>query len=131
MRLLLLPLVFLTYVYAQQTPNATIVSCGGEIFFNALIVSPPAPQAGQTVFVNATGGASNAAISGGSGLVTAYLFGDQVFQTNVNTCGLGQQIEVYGLTTGVLDSIVCPLASGGKTQIGFAIPIPDQAYGVS
>jgi hydrogenase maturation factor HypE len=64
------------------------------------------------------------------GTIDAYLFGLEVYAAPIDTCGLGQQIDVLGLVTGVLDALNCPVASGASVKIGFEMAIPDEAQGL-
>lgn len=66
---------------------------------------------------------------GGVGQVDAYLFGADVFEQPVNTCN-ETQIDVLGITTGTLDAIPCPTQANQKFQVGFVMPIPDEAAGL-
>lgn len=69
-------------------------------------------------------------ISGGQGQINAYIFGVNMFNTQINTCGAGQQIDVDGLTTGVFDALNCPTSTGGHVALGFVLPIPGEAAGL-
>jgi hypothetical protein len=89
---------------------------------------PPAPQAGDTVQINGTC-IVNAAISGGSGQIDAYLYGVDVFEQPVNTCGQ-TAIDVLGVATGTLNAMPCPLAAGGTGRFSFTMQIPDEAQGL-
>ena len=65
---------------------------------------PPAPQAGDTVQINGTC-ILNAAVSGGAGQIDAYLYGVDVFEQPVNTCGQ-TAIDVLGVATGTLNAML-------------------------
>ena len=57
-----------------------ISSCGGTFNLTKFAVTPPNPQAGDTVVMNVTGTETGAApLSGGTGVINAYLFGAEVF----------------------------------------------------
>ena len=56
-----------------------IASCGGSMNLTKFVVQPVNPQAGDTVILNATGTETGATLSGGAGVINAYLFGLPVF----------------------------------------------------
>lgn len=93
-----------------------------------IVVSPAAPQAGDTVFINGTV-TSPIAIKNGTGLIDAYLYGADVFEQPINTCG-ETLINVLGVAQGVLDALACPVKQGGVSRFGFAMAIPDEASGL-
>jgi hypothetical protein len=89
---------------------------------------PPAPQAGDTVSVNATVSVGTG-VTGGTGQVDAYLYGIDVFEQPVNTCG-ETEIDVLGITSGTLDALTCPSTAGQLMRVGFVMPIPDEGAGL-
>jgi hypothetical protein len=57
-----------------------ISACGGSFNLTKWAVSPPNPQAGDTVVLNATGTETGTTpLTGGVGVINAYLFGLEVF----------------------------------------------------
>lgn len=56
-----------------------ISSCGGTFNLTKFAVTPPNPQAGDTVVMNVTGTETGAPLAGGTGVINAYLFGAEVF----------------------------------------------------
>ena len=89
---------------------------------------PPAPQAGDTVQINGTCILS-AAVSGGAGQIDAYLYGVDVFEQPVNTCGQ-TAIDVLGVATGTLNAMPCPIKAGGTGRFSFSMQIPQEAQGL-
>lgn len=86
-------------------------------------------QAGDTVFINATG-VSRSACTGGIGQINAFLDSVNVYQTQVNSCGLGQQIDLDGFGTATFDALACPMAANTLAKIGMVVPIPSMAFGL-
>ena len=82
--------------------------------------------------LNGTGTAASAITNSGFsvGEIDAFLFGLEVYAAPIDTCGLGQQIDVLGLTTGVLDALQCPVAAQAPVKVGFSMLIPDEAQGL-
>jgi hypothetical protein len=72
-------------------------------------------------------GVTNASLS--TGQVNAYLYGLDVFQAPITTCG-ETQIDVLGYATGILDALPCPTAAGEKVAFGFFMPIPAEGQGL-
>ena len=100
-----------------------------SVSWSSLTVTPPSPQAGDTVIVNGTGTAS-VGITGGTGEIDAYLFGLNVFETTVNTCGQNQTIDVLDMATGTFNALACPVAAGAPAAMSFSLAIPDIANGL-
>ncbi len=99
-------------------------SCGGSFNNTSVKLSPPSPQAGDTVVLNATGVETGAVLSGGSGVINAFLFGDNVFTAPVNTCGY-TDVNVLGIADGSLYGPACsaqaPLMPGQPGTISFSM----------
>lgn len=115
---------------SAQNPPPTILSCGGSLNLTSFTITPKSPQAGDTVTMNATGLLNGVgSLTGGSGSISAYLFGLDVFDTTFNTCG-ETQIDIDGLATGILDGPACPLTKGQKGALGFYLPIPEAGAGL-
>lgn len=121
--------VILAALASAASAQTYINACGGSFNLTKWLVSPPNPQAGDTVVLNATGTETGAALTGGAGTINAYLFGADVFTAPFNTCGL-TQIDVLGLATGILNAPACPIAPGAQGKIGFTLPIPGEASGL-
>ncbi len=68
--------------------------------------------------------------TGGTGQINAYLYGADMFQANINTCGVGQQIDILGVATATLDAPVSPVTPGGTATMGLSLPIPQEAAGL-
>ena len=123
-------IAFVSTSFAQNSPSPTILSCGGSLNLSSFTISPKSPQAGDTVTLNATGILNGVgSLTGGTGAISAYLFGLDVFDTTFNTCG-ETQIDVDGMATGILDGPSCPLSKGQKGALGFYLPIPEAAAGL-
>ncbi len=57
-----------------------ITSCGGTFNLTKFMVTPANPQAGDTVVLNSTGiETGSAPLTGGAGVIDAYLFGIEAF----------------------------------------------------
>jgi hypothetical protein len=125
-KVFLLAFAAVVAVWAQP---ATIASCGGYMKLTNLSVTPATPQAGQTVYVNGTGILPQK-VTGGTGQINAYLYGANAFSAPINTCGLGQNINVLDMASGTLDALPCPVAPGAHAQIGFVMAIPSIAGGL-
>jgi len=115
-----------------QNPPAVLSNCYAgpdAVNFTSFVISPIAPSAGDNVTLRATGTAPRP-IAGGAGNIDAYLFGMDVFNTPIATCGAGQAIDVLGLATGNLDALACPLAAGAPAAVTFSIGVPSEAFGL-
>ena len=115
-----------SYAMAQ---NAAIVPCGGYVTWQAFSITPPAPQAGDTVYVRGNGTTSTVTVTNGTGFIDAYLYGIDVFEQPVNTCGQ-TQIDVLGIATGTLDALSCPVMPMGPANFTFYMTIPQEAQGL-
>jgi len=125
--------LFSTLSFYCSSQPATWSSCCGTsdsecIIWSNVTFSPPTPVAGQTMIVNGTG-TVRGIVNNGTGQINAYLYGVDVFNTNTNTCG-ESQIDVMGITTGILDALNCPTQVGSNVTLGFVLPIPDEAQGL-
>ncbi len=69
-------------------------------------------------------------LQGGTGEIDAYIYGADLFTAPVNTCGVGQQIDVLGAPTATFDAITCPAAPGSTVTVGVVLPIPSEASGL-
>ena len=114
-------------VYAQN--EASVVPCGGYITWQALSIFPPSPQAGDTVYVRGNGTTSTLTITGGTGFIDAYLYGVDVFEQPINTCGQ-TQIDVLGIASGTLNALNCPVKPMGHANFTFFMTIPQEAQGL-
>ena len=95
---------------------------------------PPPFILGDTVILNATGvSAVTNAVTGGTGVINAFLFGSNVFTAPVNTCGF-TDVDVLGVVDGYLYGPACsaatPLNPGGKGTISFSMTIPSEGAGL-
>ena len=81
--------LLLSSLSAILAQNAALVSsCGGAVALSGLALTPPNPQAGDDLTLNATAvNNEKIAITGGSGTINAYLWGSLVFNAPVATCG--------------------------------------------
>jgi hypothetical protein len=121
-------------LFASTIAQTYINDCGGSFNITKWVISPPNPQAGDTVTLNATGvELGSTPLTGGTGVINAYLFGAQVFTAPFNTCN-ETQIDVLGFATGILDAPVCgstlPINQGQQGKIGFVLPIPGAGSGL-
>lgn len=84
------------------------------------------------VVLNGTGTAATAIVNSAlsAGEIVGYLFGLEVYAAPIDTCGLGQQIDVLGITTGVLDALNCPVAAQSPVRVGYTMLIPQEAQGL-
>lgn len=116
----------------SSQPATWTTCCGSSdsecIIWSNVTFTPPTPIAGQTMIVNGTGNVRGI-VNNGTGQVNAYLYGVNVFNANTNTCG-ESQIDVLGITTGILDALNCPTQIGSNVTLGFVLPIPDEAQGL-
>ena len=92
------------------------------------------PPSGDLVILNATGiSATPYGVTGGTGVINAFLFGSNVFTAPVNTCGF-TDVDVLGVVDGYLYGPACsaavPLSPGGKGTISFSITIPSVGQGL-
>jgi ML domain len=106
-----------------------LTSCGGEVSWSALSVSPATPKAGSPVELSANGTAK-ASITGGSGLVSAFLFGADVFDGQIFSCGANQTIDVEGIVQITFNGLACPLATGDPASLSLSLVIPEVAAGI-
>ena len=72
-------------------------------------------------------------LTGGSGVINAFLFGSNVFTAPVNTCGY-TDVDVLGVADGSLYGPSCspatPLRPGDKGSISFSMQIPQEGQGL-
>lgn len=117
------------FIAQAQNPPAVLTSCGGYVKWANLTVTPAAPQAGDTVYINGTG-LTQAPCSGGVGAINAYLFGADMFTAPINTCGLNQQINILDQAEATFDALVCPANANQLVKLGLVVPIPSFASGI-
>jgi hypothetical protein len=130
MSLLILALALLPVASAQTY----ITPCGGTFNLTKWVVTPANPAAGDTVVLNVTGvETGSTALTGGQGVINAYLFGADVFTAPFATCNQ-TTIDVLGLATGYLDAPHCgptePISQGQQGKINFSLAIPGEASGL-
>ena len=111
------------------TLPASVYGCGGYATLLNASLSPRHPRVGTTAIINATF-LSPLPVLGGVGAINAYMGGSDVFEYPVNTCGAGQQIDVEGLETAILDAPACPLIPFYPFALSFALPLPAAAAGL-
>ena len=118
---------------ASAQVNATWASCCGPsdascVKWATMVFTPPAPAPGTTMVVNGTG-VTTAAVTGGTGMINAFLYDVDVFDAAITTCG-ESSIDVMGLATGTLDALACPVTASQNVSVGFVLPIPQEAQGL-
>ena len=161
MRVLCLTAAALLAARAQPPPPPPVAqSCGGELTWSSITFSPPVPVAGKPVNVTAIGRTAAPIADGGSGSITATLWGAPVFTGVINTCsfnipwtpqtsavltpsprvtrsflcagGLNQTLDIDGIVTLTIDGLGnCPLAAGAAGEaLSFSIVVPSIAAGI-
>ena len=131
MRATLLALCAAALAAAQDPPPPPVLAgCGGAVAWSSLSVSPAQPKAGLPVVLNATGAASAAVGTGGTGNVTAYLWGMNVWSAPVAACGANQTLDVDGFATLTFNGLACPLAAGAPAALSVSLTVPAIAAGM-
>ncbi len=117
---------------APPPPPPTLAPCldtAGAVAWTQLAVAPAQPVAGSPVTLTGVG-AMTAPVAGGAGEVSAFLFGSDVFDGAINTCGADQSIDVLGLATISFNGLACPLAIGANANLNLSLVIPAIAQGI-
>ena len=74
----------------------------------------------------------SAPVDGGNGLLSAYLFGADVFDGPFTTCGgLNQSMDIMGIVSLSLNGLACPLAVGAPGAVSLSIVVPTVAEGMT
>ena len=111
------------------TPADTLCAVWSSVTF-----APAAPQAGDTLVVNASGamGGPGTVLPTpplAAGAVDAWHGGSDVFEAAIATCG-ETQFSVLGLSNVVVDALTCPTALRGGASVVVTFPIPLLAKGL-
>ena len=130
--------LFSSTASAAALPPASWQPCCGPAdtlcaSWRTVSISPAAPQAGDTLFVNATGamgvGAVLASPPLAAGAVAAFHNGADVFDASIATCG-ESSFSVLGMSTVIVNALACPTVNGGPAALSITFPLPSLAAGM-
>ena len=116
------------FLHAAPVPP-TVSSCGGTINWSNTSFSPLQPIAGALVSLSALGSAT-ASVVGGSGNVTAFLWGAPVFEGLITAIGLNQSLDIEGIVALTFNGLPQAVVAGDAAAISFSIVVPGIAEGM-